>query len=195
MGRGRRSRSGVEAEIAEATKARWVRRCVHTTLSGEAPGELSLEIEEDPAWRAELEAELFGKRILFTDHDDWTVAEIVSAYRSQWMVEADFRQMKDPAVVAFSPMFHWTEQKIRVHVFYCTLALMVARLMVREAEKAGLHLSVRALLASLAGIEETVLLYPSAGGRPRARRLLTEMDETQTQLYELFGLATYAPRS
>ncbi|HET9091457.1 MAG TPA: hypothetical protein VFN50_03545, partial [Acidimicrobiales bacterium] len=93
------------------------------------------------------------------------------------------------------PMFHWTEQKIRVHVFYCTLALMVARLMVRDAQRAGLHLSVRALLAHLAGIEETVLLYPSAGGRPRARRLLTEMDETQTELYELFGLATYAPRS
>jgi transposase len=194
-GRGRRSRAGVLAEIAEATKARWVRRCIQTTLVGEEPGELSLEIEEDPAWRRALEAELFGKRVLFTDQEDWSVAEIVAAYRSQWMVEADFRQMKDPSVVSFSPMFHWTEQKIRVHVFYCTLALMVARLMVREAERAGLHMSVRALLASLAGIEETVLLYPSAGGRPRARRLLTEMDETQTKLYELFGLATYAPRS
>src|SRR5579875_1767355 len=194
-GRGRRSRAGVMAEIAEATKARWVRRCIQTTLVGEEPDELSLEIEEDPAWRRALEAELFGKRVLFTDQEDWSIPEIVAAYRSQWMVEADFRQMKDPSVVAFSPMFHWTEQKIRVHVFSCTLALMVARLMVREAERAGLHMSARALLASLAGIEETVLLYPSAGGRPRARRLLTEMDETQTELSELFGLATYAPRS
>jgi hypothetical protein len=92
-------------------------------------------------------------------------------------------------------MFHWTEQKIRVHVFYCVLALMVARLMVREAKRTGLNLSVRALLSSLAGIEETVLLYPSSGGRPRARRMLTEMDETQRQLHELFGLAAYAPRS
>src|SRR5579875_1372484 len=194
-GRGRRSRAGVMAEIAEATKARWVRRCIQTTLVGEEPDELSLEIEEDPAWRRALEAELFGKRVLFTDQEDWSIPDIVAAYRSQWMVEADFRQMKDPSVVAFSPMFHWTEQKIRVHVFSCTLALMVARLMVREAERAGLHMSARALLASLAGIEETVLLYPSAGGRPRARRLLTEMDETQTELSELFGLATYAPRS
>jgi hypothetical protein len=161
----------------------------------ENPRGLSLVIEEDPAARRALEAELFGKRILFTDHEDWTVAEIVAAYRSQWMAEADFRQMKDPDVVSFSPMFHWTEQKIRVHVFYCVLALMVARLMVREAKRTGLNLSVRALLSSLAGIEETVLLYPSSGGRPRARRMLTEMDETQRQLHELFGLAAYAPRS
>ncbi len=35
--------------------------------------------------------------------------------------------LKDPKVVSFSPMFHWTDHKIRVHAFYCVLALMVAR--------------------------------------------------------------------
>ena len=74
-------------------------------------------------------------------------------------------------------MFHFTEQKIRVHVFYCVLALAVARLMVREADHAGMHQSVRELLDTLAGIEETVLLY-HGDGRPRARRMLTEMDLT-----------------
>ena len=61
---------------------------------------------------------------------------VVADYRSQEAVEGDFRQMKDPKVVSFSPMFHFTDQKIRVHVFYCVLALMVARLMVREADQA-----------------------------------------------------------
>ena len=74
----------------------------------------------------------------------------------------------------FSPMHHWTEQKIRVHVFYCVLALTVAHLMRRQANHAGLHLSVRELLHQLASIQETVLLYPSTGGRPKARRILTE---------------------
>ena len=41
---------------------------------------------------------------------------MVAGYRSQWNVEADFRQMKDRKVVSFSPMFHWTDHKIRVHV-------------------------------------------------------------------------------
>ena len=101
--------------------------------------------------------------------------------------------MKDPNVVSFSPMFHFTEQKIRVHVFYCVLALMVAKLMVREADRAGMHMSVRALLSSLSGIEETVLLYQGERGRPRARRMLTEQDTTQHRLYDLFGLDAYAP--
>ena len=76
-------------------------------------------------------------------------------------------------------MFHWTDQKIRVHVFYCVLALMVARLMARETERAEIPMSVRELLSTLGGIEETVLLYQGERGRPRARRMLTEMDPIQ----------------
>ena len=86
--------------------------------------------------------------MLFTDRDDWPAAEVIAAYRSQSDAEAGFRQLKDPRVVSFSPMFHWTEQKIRVHVFYCVLALQIAHLMRRQAARAGLHLSVRELLPS-----------------------------------------------
>ena len=56
-------------------------------------------------------------------------------------------------------MHHWTEHNIRVHVFTCVLALQIAHLMRRQAARAGLPMSVRELLAGLAGIGETVLLY------------------------------------
>jgi hypothetical protein len=45
------------------------------------------------------------------------------------------------------------------------LALQVAHLMRLKAERASLHLPVRQLLATLAGVGETVLSYPSARGR------------------------------
>jgi hypothetical protein len=54
-------------------------------------------------------------------------------------------------------------------------------------------MSVRALLSALGEIEETVLLYQGERGRPRAPRMLTEMDPTQERLYDLFGLDAYAP--
>jgi hypothetical protein len=65
----------------------------------------------------------------------------------------------------------------------------------RQAAGAGLHLSVRELLGQLAGIGETVLIYPSTGGRPRARRMTTELTSDQHKLYEIFELGRYAPRS
>ena len=81
-----------------------------------------------------------------------------------------------------------------VHVFCRVLALAVAHLMRRQAAQAGLPLSVRELLDNLAGIGETVLLYHDGGkGRPRAQRILTDMNDTQRSLYDLFGLDRYAP--
>jgi transposase len=192
-GRTRKPRDKVEAEIGSILKPRWLSRVISTSLLGESPAELRLSFRTKPNARAALEDELFGKRILFTDKDRPPRAEIVSDYRSQSEVEGDFRQMKDPKVVSFSPMFHWTEQKIRVHVFYCVLALTVARLMVREADRHGMHMSVRELLDTLGEIEETVLLYQGERGRPRARRMLTEIDATGRRLYDLFGLDHYAP--
>jgi len=119
----------------------------------------------------------------------------VAAYRSQSEVEFGFRQLKDPHVVSFSPMHHWTDSKIRVHIFYCVLALAIAHLLRRQAEHAGLHLSVRELLAELADIQETVVLrYHDGGkGRPRARRMLTDTTPTQQRLADLFDLHRWAP--
>lgn len=193
-GKTRRPRTGVEAEIATICKPRWVAEVLTTTLTGEQPTDLRLKFTIDTAARKRLETRIFGKRILFTNRDTWPVAEVVAAYRSQSGVEFGFRQLKDPHVVSFSPMHHWTDSKIRVHVFYTVLALSIAHLMRRTAEHAGLHLSVRELVSELAGIGETVLLYHDGGkGRPRAQRLLTDMTDTQRRLFDLFNLDHYAP--
>ncbi len=191
-GHTRRPRQAVEAHIAKILQPRWLERVIAWELEGDRPASLRLHWRTDPAARRRLERELFGKRILFTDHD-WPVAEVVAAYRAQADVEAGFRQLKDPKVVSFSPMFHWTDQKIRVHALYCVLALIVAHLLRRQAAQAGIAMSVRELLATLDSIQETVLVYPSTGGRPRARRMLTELTPTAERLHALFGLAAHAP--
>jgi transposase len=193
-GNTRRPRTAVEADIAAICKPRWVGEVITTTLTGTEPADLRLTWRVDGWARRRLEQRLFGKRILFTNRDDWPVGEVVAAYRCQSEAEAGFRQLKDPHVVSFSPMHHWTEQKIRVHVFYCVLALAVAHLMRRHAEHAGLHMSVRELLAELGGIGETVLLYHDGGkGRPREQHLLTDMTATQKRLADLFNIHRYAP--
>jgi transposase len=193
-GNTRRPREQVEAEIAAILKPRWVGDIIQATLTGADPATFRLTWRTNTAARATLEQRLFGKRILFTNRDNWPVADVVAAYRSQSEAEFGFRQLKDPHVVSFSPMHHWTDQKIRVHVFTCVLALAVAHLMRRQADHAGLHLSVRELLEQLEGIGETVLLHHDGGkGRPRARRLLTDMNDTQRRLFDLFELGRYAP--
>jgi transposase len=194
-GKTRRPRDKVEAEIEAVTRKPWVRRVITWQLTGQQPKDLRLSWSVDPGARAALEEEIFGKHVLITSHDDWPAGEVIGGYRSQSEAEFSFRQMKDPRVVSFSPMFHWTEHNIRVHVFTCVLALQIAHLMRLTAVRAGLQLSVRELLRQLAGIGETVLIYPSTGGRPKARRMTTELAGDQDKLHEIFGLTRWAPRS
>jgi len=192
-GRGRRTHQQLTAAIGKITNKRWVRDLLTTTVTGDRPSTFRLAWRIDDHARAALEERLFGKRILITDRHTWTTTELIAGYRSQSDAEFGFRQLKDPHVVSFSPMRHWTEHNIRVHTLYCVLALMIAHLMRRIARQAGLHLSVRELLAQLASIQQTVLLYPGTRGRPKARRMITDRTDLQQQLFDLFELARWAP--
>jgi transposase len=194
-GKTRRDKDAVAAEVRTICKDTWVKRILIRELAGTNPAELSLTWSIDQDARDSLEEEIFGKRVLVTNHDDWPIAEVVAAYRSQSDAEFGFRQLKDPHAVSFSPMNHFTDQAIRVHTYTCVLALQLAHLMRRQANQAGLHLSVRALVDALAGIGETVLIYPSSGGRPKARRMLTETTADQNHLIDIFDLHQWAPRT
>jgi transposase len=191
----RRSRSAVQAEITRICRDNRVARVLSRQLEGDTPAEHRLSWSVGRSARAVLEREVFGTRVLITDREDWSVAEVVAAYRSQSEAEFGFRQMKDPHVVSFSPMHHWTDHTIRVHVFTCVPALQIAHLMRRMARQAGLSISVRELLSTLGGIEESVLIYPSSGGRPKARRMLTDTTPEQDQLATILGLDRWAPRT
>jgi transposase len=154
---------------------------------------LVLTYRTDAAALARIHQQQLGKRILFTDQKDWSDDQIVLAYRSQSHVEDAFRAMKDPHFLSWEPMFHWTDSKIRVHAFYCVLALILASLLQRQAAQNGIALSVKAMFEALNGIGEVINIYPATGeagsrGRPHTQTTLSEMNATQQALYRLFNL-------
>jgi hypothetical protein len=115
---------------------------------------------------------------------------------NQAHAEGAFRQMKDPEFAAFSPAHHWTDQKLRVHAFYCTLALTIVNLIERQVRNAGIELGPKLAMRLLTEIHETTLIYPPAGGkqgRPRARTHLAELDDIQRHLFDALDLARLAP--
>jgi len=192
-GKTRRTPEQLTTEIEKITHNPWVHAVIDWELTGENPADRRLTWTTNTTKRQALEENIFGKRILITDHDHWTVADVVAGYRSQSEIEFGFRQLKNPHEVSFSPMYHWTENNIAVHTFTCVLALQLAHLLGLKARRAGHDLSVKALLDTLSGIGETVLIYPSTGGRPKARRMTTEMSPDQQALHDLFTLHRWAP--
>jgi transposase len=192
-GRHRMDERGLTERIAQILKRRWLAE-VLTVDADLAARRMSFRTNHAALQRVRRRE--FGKRIIFTDRHDWTDEQIVSAYRAQPEAEGAFRQMKDPEFAAFSPTHHWTDQKLRVHAFYCTLALTIVNLIERETRTAGIDLGPKLALRLLTEIHETTLIYPPAGGkqgRPRARTHLAELDNTQQRLYDALDLAQLAP--
>jgi hypothetical protein len=137
----------------------------------QAPGRSCLDRQA----RHAPEAEIFGKRILFTDCNDWPAAEVIAAYRSQADAEAGCRQRRGRHLASFSLCSTGPSKDRRARVLLRAHAGH-RHLMRCQAAQAGMDFSVRELLYVLAAIQEIVLLHPSAGGRPRARRMLTGRD-------------------
>lgn len=188
-----RSREDVAIEVARITYFRWGDRVLRTKLTGNDPGDLRLSWWVDDAARTRLRREQFGKQLLVTDHDDWPVVDVLTAYRARYHLETTLTQLGGPLVANPSSSWSWRERRVAAHTLVNVLATTVVHLMRRRAQLAGLDLSVRDLLHRLAGIQETVLRYPSTGGRPRTRRILTDMDDVEQRLYETFALGTFAP--
>ncbi len=153
----------------------------------------ALSYRTNTASLARLMRTHLGKTLLFTDNADWTNEEIVLGYRAQHHIETAFRDMKNPHFLGWSPMFHWTNSKIRVHAFYCVLALTLTSLLQRTLHRHGLDLSLQRMMELLGGIQEVRLIYPCQQGEkhPRTATCLSERDAEQGQLLEALNLGRY----
>jgi len=199
----RRRREG-RLKQGRAPTAESIRKQVEQSLSGQflknliryevTPGPIpALSYRTDTAALARLMRTHLGKTLLFTDNADWTTEEIVLGYRAQDRIESAFRDMKNPHFLGWSPMFHWTDSKIRVHAFYCVLALTLTSLLQRRLHQHGLDLSLSRMMESLGGVSEVLLIYPRRPGesRPHTATCLSERRAEQEELLRALDLARY----
>lgn len=185
------TRESLQKRLDKITKGQYVAEILKTRIVSKR-GRLDFTFRTDVSAYEKLKRTRLGKRILCTDNDRWSTSEIILGSRAQSHVEDAFRQMKDPHWVSFSPAFHWTDQKLRVHAFYCVLALTLGSLLQRKAAQAGIRLSLPALFEELNRIDEVVNLYRSPGkskaGRLRAQYILSERSPLQEKLSSVFEL-------
>jgi transposase len=185
--------AGTRKKVEGWLAARHMKDLFTATVAAAAQGLPTLTYRFRQAAWERLQRTLLGKTILFTDNDDWSDAEVVRGYRSQHQVESAFRHLKDPHYLSLRPQRHWTDQKIKVHVFYCVLALTLSSLLQRHLSQRGVERSIPALLAELSQIQEIALLYPPSapGGSPTMRTILSHLTASQRALYEALNLQRY----
>lgn len=146
-------------------------------------GQLRLSFRES-AYRLARRKAMLGKSVIITDNTDWTTAEIVAAHLGRWEVEECFRQSKDDALVGVQPIRHWTDSKIRCHLFACVVALTYLRRLELILQRAGPGRSAAAVMDEMRHLH-SVLRIPK--GRRKPERRLEQPTKTQAAVLSAFG--------
>lgn len=149
----------------------------------EIEGKLHMNFRKNH-YRISRHIDRFGKNIIITGIMDWTTDEIVNASLDRWVVEDGFRQSKDDDLVAMMPIRHWTDSKIRCHVFTCIAALALLRLIENQLTGAGLKMTAKTAMRKMHGLHSCLTWFP---GKRKAVRILEDPDAMQAEILHTFG--------
>lgn len=181
----------VKKHLAKILKPQHMKTVFKTEVT-EQKGFPLLYFETDRGAFQDLTEKRLGKTVLATTRDDWSDTEIVAAYRGLSNVEKCFEFLKDATFLHWQPTFHWTDQKIMVHGFYCVLALTMASLARKILSDVGLDISLNTMLEDLEAIKETAVVYPPGTMAHRRDHIaLTRMSPVQKKMAEILNIAQF----
>lgn len=182
--------ASVTTQVQAILTGRHMKELIRTEVTTQA-GRPRLSYGMDQTAWSRLQRTLLGKNILFTDQTDWSDEAIVRAYRGQYHIEEAFKRMKNPHFVSWRPLHHWTDQKIRVHAFYCVLALLLSSLLRRTLAHKGIELSIVKIFETLEGIKEVALIYRDPRSKTRPVITYSGLSPLQKRLVDALDLTRF----
>jgi transposase len=180
----------VKKQVSSILSGQHMKNLIKTTVT-EHNNLPSLTYNLNDKVYGELSDTYLGKNIIITDNHDWATEDIIFAYRSQYIIEHTFKHMKDRKIGSWWPMFHWTDQMIRVHGLYCSLSLLLRALIMKRIQEAGISISMSTLHRKLLDIREVLNIFPKGKKKHVAQSVVSKMDETQQRLFDLFKMERY----
>lgn len=129
----------------------------------------------------------FGKNAIFTDLHDWTSQQIVKTYNTKYILENDFKWLKDKLLIPITPIYVWTDESIRVHVFLCVVGLLFMRYFLWRMKDIGVR--DNELLEALENIR--VSLVSNRENMKKVKMVVEEMDTIQSRVFSRFDMGRY----
>jgi transposase len=177
----------------DVIKERYLKLCEHLHVTSDlhdvefsqAGGKLSMSFRKN-VLRVERKRAMFGKNIIITDNVDWPTSEIVEASLDRWQVEDQFRLSKDEDIVSMRPLRHWTDSKIRCHLFACMVAMTYLRRIELKLKAAGVDRTADDVMEDMSCLHSVLMLRE--GGR-KAERRLEIPTKTQAEVLSAFGVS------
>jgi transposase len=204
----RHAQEANQDEAVKAIKAHLVELCQRLKISPDLfqlnfvreNGRLQLEFQLDHRHMAGV-VHHFGKKILITDRQDWGVEEIYDACVTRAVLgpelgdgkglpanrsngnSKDHRSLFQRALL---PLYHWTDSKIRVHLFVCMVALTYLTLLSQRLTEAGISMTPNEAMEELRELRTAIYAKDTEG---KLKRVLGEVNDHQAAILNSLGYA------
>jgi transposase len=134
----------------------------------------------------EYAEECDGKLALHTNSVDFKAEELYRMYKDLQEIERSFRALKHH--IAIRPTYHWTEERVRAHVFVCVLALVIERVMRLQLKRAKSTFSPAKALDELRKLTHVQLSF---GGKQQDRQILANKAPVQLDIFDALNVERF----
>ncbi len=185
----KRDRATLEAKIQGIIKGQYVGNIIDWSLEEVSDGKFKLDYLINYQMLEKIEQDL-GFRIIMTNRHSWDTGSIIEAYHGQSRIESAFKNLKNPYHLTIKPQFHWTDDKVRVHMFICVLGYLLATIVWRKVRLLTTFSgTLDTLLDTLNNIRlATVLQESKTPGPVKAIYKLEEMSDMENQIMEALNI-------
>jgi transposase len=161
-------------------------------------GQFRLEFQLDHRQMAGV-VRHFGKNILITDREDWGVEEVYDTCVTRAVLGPDLgdgkgnnatrpygnsRDNRSLFQKALLPLYHWTDSKIRVHLFVCVVALTYLTLLCQRLADGGIKMTPNEAMEELRELRTAIYVRDTEG---KLKRVLEEVNDQQAAILKTLG--------
>jgi transposase len=178
----------IKSRIKNEIKGSHQNELFEITIQGETVVTgFSWKINQDK--KSEIITKYFGKKLLISDHQVWSTQEILETYNNQYLIEKIFKDTKNPHHFAIRPQYHWTDMKMRVHIFCCLIGLILTALLRKELLGHGIVIENDALIDELTKIRKCLVFKKTSKNKSglKIEKHLEMMDDKQAQIWEVIS--------
>ncbi|MCK9374602.1 MAG: hypothetical protein M0P73_00465 [Syntrophobacterales bacterium] len=202
----RYAQEGSQEKAVESVKTHLAQLCHRLKISPflfqlnflQDNGQFRMEFQLDHRQMASV-VRHFGKNILITDREDWDVEEIYDTCVTRAVLGPDlgnpkpgngnrpYGNAKDNRSLfqkALLPLYHWTDSKIRVHLFVCMVALTYLTSLVQRLAAAGLKTTPKDAMEELRALRTAIYFKDSEG---KLKRVIEEVTGQQAAILKALG--------
>ena len=195
-----------QGNAVDAIKTHLAQLCLRLKISpdlfqltfAEEKGRFRLEFQLDHRQMAGV-VRHFGKNILITDREDWGVEEVYDSCVTRAVLGPELGEVKggngnrpygnarDNRSLfqkALLPLYHWTDSKIRVHLFVCVAALSYLTLLCQRLAAAGIKMTPNEAMEELRELRTAIYVKDAEG---KLKRVLEEVNDRQAAILKTLG--------